>query len=213
MADMSVLGLNAPDVLSRKSAAPPCSKCGAPLNDSLLNQTNLLPCNGCQSLLQVEVFPAYFRRAAAAETGEIVLIDGESSCFYHSNKRAVIPCSSCGRFVCALCDCELNGEHFCPACLEKGKTRGKIKNLDSHRIVYDTIALSLVILPVITVIFWFMMIFTAPMALFVAVRYWNAPRSIIHRTKIRYILAIIFATLELAITGILLYFLFSNLYG
>jgi hypothetical protein len=163
--------------------------------------------------VQVEVFPALFRRTASTETGEMVLMDGESTCFYHANKRAVIPCMSCGRFMCALCDCELNGDHFCPACLERGKAKGKIKNLDNYRIVYDRIALSLTVVPVITLIFWFMTIFTAPMALFITVRHWNAPRSIIHRTKIRYVLAIIFATLEIAGLSIAFYFLFSNLYG
>jgi hypothetical protein len=213
MAAISVLGLNSPDVRPGNPGAPSCPKCGAPLSESGLNQSRLLPCKGCQSLLQVEIFPAFFRRAAPAETGEIVLIEGESTCFYHENKKAVIPCRSCGRFMCALCDCELNGEHFCPACLERGKAKGKIKNLENQRTLYDTIALSLVVLPVITLIFWFMTIVTAPVALFLAVWYWNAPGSIVRRTRMRYFLAIAFATLEIAGWAIGLYSVYSRLYG
>jgi hypothetical protein len=35
------------------------------------------------------------------------------------------------------------------------------------------------------------------MALYVAIRYWKAPRSIVHRTRVRFILAIIFASLQI----------------
>jgi hypothetical protein len=94
-----------------------------------------------------------------------------------------------------LCDCELNGQHFCPACLETGKTKGKIKSLENQRTLYDGIALSLAIYPLL--IFYFTLI-TAPAALVVAIRYWNAPRSIVHRTKIRYVAAIILASMQIA---------------
>ena len=190
-----------------------CPRCRTPLVESALNQPGLEPCAGCQSLLQVEVFPALFRRTAPAVSGEIVLVEGEAACFYHPARKAVLPCHGCGRFMCALCDCELNGEHFCPACLESGKTKGKIKSLENRRTLYDTIALSLAILPIGLIVFWFLTIITAPMALFMAIRYWNAPRSIVHRTKIRYVLAMIFATLQIAGWGIGIYLLVTNLYG
>ena len=35
------------------------------------------------------------------------------------------------------------------------------------------------------------------MTLYVAIRYWNAPRSLIHRTKARYVLAIALAGLQI----------------
>src|SRR5947209_1718730 len=213
MATFSVLGLNSLAGRRQIHSLPSCPKCGAALVEGVLNQSGLEPCPGCQSLLQVEVFPALFRRTAPAGSGEIVLVEGESTCFYHASKKAVLPCQGCGRFVCALCDCELNGEHFCPACLESGKTKGKIKSLENRRTLYDTIALSLAILPIGLIVFWFLTIITAPMALFMAIRYWNAPRSIVHRTKIRYVLAMIFATLQIAGWGIGIYLLVTNLYG
>lgn len=114
--------------------------------------------------------------------------------------------------MCALCDCELNGDHFCPVCLEMGKTKGKIKSLENRRTLYDTIALALAVLPIATVVFWFFTIVTAPMALFIAIRYWNSPRSLVHRTKFRYVLAITIATLQIAGWGIGIYLLIANLY-
>ena len=181
-----------------------CPKCQAVLVDGVFNQPELRPCSGCGAELQVEVFPALFRPFTPGRAGEAVILEGESTCFYHPSKKAVRPCEGCGRFLCALCDCELHGQHFCPACLEVGKRKGKIKSLENHRTLYDSIALSLAIYPLL--IFYFTLI-TAPMTLYVAIRYWNAPRSIVHRTKIRYIFAIIIATLQIVGWGVGIYFL------
>ena len=213
MATPSVFGLDSSTPRALIRSAPRCPKCTARIPEDKLNQPDLMSCTRCQSLLQVEVFPALFRRAAPAETGEIALIEGESTCFYHAGKKAVLPCHNCGRFVCALCDCELNGEHFCPACLETGKTKGRIKNLENRRTPYDSIALSLVVLPVVTIIFWFCTFITAPLALYVAIRYWNAPRSVVHPTKIRFVLAIIIATIEIATWAIFIYLAVTDFNG
>src|SRR5881296_1693780 len=159
-----------------------CPKCNAALPESLFNRGELAPCSACAAPLQVEVFPALFRTRARGRDGEALMVEGEASCFYHPQKKAALPCQNCGRFLCALCDCELHGQHFCPACLEIGRSKGKIKSLENQRTLYDGIALSLAIAPLLI---FYLTLVTAPMALYFAVRYWNAPRSIVHRTKIR----------------------------
>jgi hypothetical protein len=170
-------------------------------------------CPQCESTLWIDVFPALFRQTTPGQNAEIALVDGESTCFYHSAKRAVLPCHGCGRFLCALCDCELNGEHFCPGCLEVGKAKGKIKNLENRRTRYDSIAFSLAVLPVATIAFWFLTIVTAPLALFTSIRYWNAPLSIVRHSRIRFVLASAVAVVEIAVWGVGLYFIVSNLHG
>lgn len=184
-----------------------CPKCQAWLLEGVFNQPELSPCPACGVPLQIEVFPALFRPVTRGQGGETLLVEGESSCFYHPGKKVVRPCDGCGRFVCALCDCELNGKHFCPACLETGKAKGKIKSLDQQRTLYDGIALSLAIYPL--VIFYFTLV-TAPVALFVAVRYWNAPRSIVRRTKIRYVVAIVLALAQIGGWSALFIFLANH---
>src|SRR5689334_13554458 len=94
-----------------------CGSCSAPVPQSLFNQPDLAPCSQCGRLLQVEVFPAFFRPIAKGRDADPLLVDGEASCFYHPQKKASLPCDACGRFLCALCDCELHGQHFCPGCL------------------------------------------------------------------------------------------------
>jgi hypothetical protein len=172
-----------------------CPQCQAALPEGVFNQPDLSPCPVCEAPLQVEIFPAFFRKITPGQRAEAILTDGESGCYYHPQKKAVLPCDGCGRFLCALCDCELNGQHFCPACLEAGKNKGKIQNLENHRTLYDSIALSLAIYPMI--IFYFTFI-TAPMTLFVAIRYWKSPRSLVRRSNFRFIIAIILAVLQMA---------------
>jgi len=159
-----------------------------------VNRGELVPCPVCASPLQVEIFPAFFRPIESGRSGDAVLVESEANCFYHPQKKAVIPCEGCGRFLCVLCDCELRGQHFCPQCLEIGKKKGKIRSLENERTLYDSIALGLAVVPLLI---FYLTIFTAPMALYVAIRYWHAPRSIVHRTKVRLVFAIIFASLQL----------------
>lgn len=170
-----------------------CPACRAWLVEGPFNLPDFAPCPACGVPLLIEIFPALFRKIIAGQSAEIIMIEGESSCFYHPQKKAVLPCEGCGRFLCALCDCQFNGQHFCTTCLETARTKGKIRNLQNERTLYDSIALSLAIYPLVTVIFYYFTFITAPMALFVAIRYWKAPQGILRRTKIRFIFAIIIA--------------------
>lgn len=172
----------------------PCPHCRAWLLDGVFNRPEPAPCPSCGTHLQIEVFPALFRKISPGLAAEIIMLEGESSCFFHPQKKAVVPCAGCGRFLCALCDCEFRGEHFCPACLEAGKSRGKIVALDGQRIRYDHIALVVAILPVI---FIFPTLITAPIALFIAIRYWNTPRSLVRRNRFRLVLAALLALLQI----------------
>ena len=175
------------------SAPIQCPGCRAWLLEGF-NQPAFTPCPACGVPLAVEIFPALFRPAGGAQPAEALIVESEASCFYHPQKKAARACEGCGRFVCALCDCDLHGQHFCPACLETGKTKGKIKSLDQQRTLYDSIALALAIFPLI--IFYFTII-TAPMTLYVAIRHWNAPPSLLRRSKIRFIIAILLALLQI----------------
>ena len=178
-----------------------CTKCGFVLNETLFNQADWSPCPSCTSPLRVEVFPALFDDPAPAQASQSVVVEGEASCFYHPNKKAVLPCEGCGRFLCALCDVELNGQHLCPACLESGQKKGKLSSLDNRRVLYDSLALTLALVP-LTVILWPFTLITAPAAMFVAIRYWRAPGSVVQRTKARLILAMLLALGQIVGWGI-----------
>ncbi len=170
-----------------------CTQCHTPISAQYYNTSDLIPCPSCHVPIKIDVFPALSRGLQPGKAGE-ALMDDQASCFYHPQKKAVIPCDHCGRFLCALCDVELGGKHLCPTCLQSGKKKGRIINLDRHRLLYDGIALRLALFPMITI--WFTTV-TAPMALYLAIRHWKSPTSLIRRTKIRFILAIALSGLQI----------------
>lgn len=183
-----------------------CPKCQTALPELFFNRDAPAACPGCSSPLQVDVFPALFRRIAPGKGAETILIEGEASCFYHPEKRAIVPCSACGRFLCALCDVELNDAHFCPGCLEIGRKKGKLTQLETKRTLHDSSALVLSVLPVICM--WPISLVTAPIAIVLAIYSWYQPASILPRTRIRSYLAILFGLLQIAVwvlffTGVL----------
>jgi len=151
-------------------------------------------CPACAAMVRADVYPAAFRPLPAGSAGDRLMADKEASCFYHDGKKAIITCSACGRFLCALCDVEFNDLHLCPQCLEKGRTKRKIKNLENSRTCYDTIAMYLAVIPMLAV--WPTLL-TAPAALFMSIRYWKAPTSIIPRSKIRFMVAMFFAVTQI----------------
>ena len=98
-----------------------CTKCMKPLPAELYGQSGLTACPSCGSLLRVDAFPALFSGPAEGDSGETLFVDDEASCFYHPQKKAVVSCAQCGRFLCALCDVEFSGEHLCANCLGGGR--------------------------------------------------------------------------------------------
>jgi len=147
-----------------------CLKCGGQLPADLSNRGDLAPCPHCKTKLQLEVFPAFFRSPGAVQTGERIMIEGESGCFYHPQKKAVVPCEACGRFLCALCDVHLDGRHLCPSCLEAGQRKQAIESLQDKRVIYNRQALVLSLLPILI---------SGLAAIYMAVRYWKAPLSMV----------------------------------
>jgi len=182
-----------------------CAKCNTPLPGQMINTYSAVPCPSCAAHSRTDVYHALYREIPTGRAGDSLQLDKEAGCFYHPRKKAVVPCSVCGRFVCALCDVALNGQNLCPSCFEKGKTKRKIKNLENQRTCYDTIAL---LVATASIFFYWFTIFTAPFVIYLTVRHWNSPSSIIPRTKIRFVLAFIIASLQLVIW----IFVFSKLF-
>jgi hypothetical protein len=103
-----------------------CPKCKIPLRANVINRGEPASCPGCASALQVEVFPALFRAIQTGRSGEAVVVETESSCFYHPQKKAVIHCEGCGRFLCGL-RLQLHGKHLSAVPRNREK-EGQIKN-------------------------------------------------------------------------------------
>ena len=163
-----------------------CPKCHTGLMEGVFGP-ELAPCPHCGASLQVEVFPAFFRRTAPGREGDPILVEGESSCFYHPEKKAVVPCEACGRFLCALCDCEIKGQHLCPACLESGQRKKNIRGLEDMRVLHSRQALVLALVP---------FFISGLAAIYVVLRYRKEPGSLVAPMRWAFPAALILGSLQ-----------------
>jgi len=165
-----------------------CTACASPLPLSDASKDYGAVCASCTSATWATMFPAAFEppKSAAAEA---LAEATEASCFYHLTKRANVACDSCGRFLCKLCQMELGGQTLCPSCVEGGRRKRTLTKLDSHRVLYDSIALGVATIPILMI---YIVPFTAPAALYIAIRHWKDQASIVPRSRIRLYLAVLF---------------------
>jgi len=184
-----------------------CNKCSQPFSAESFTATPMVLCPFCGTALTGYLFPALYRGTLSTIAPEALLTDSEASCFFHAAKRAVVACESCGRFLCGLCDLEWEGRHLCSACLETGKKKGSMKSLENHRVLYDQVVLTL---SFVSILFWFISFLTAPIILFLVVRYWNKPLSLTGRTKIRFVIAVLIALTQLVVWGVVFFHWFSK---
>jgi uncharacterized paraquat-inducible protein A len=174
-----------------------CGACFYPIPPEDWNREDGARCPNCHQRVRVLVFAAMNSNATgtlpAALQGE-----AEASCFYHPQNRAAQVCGECGRFLCNLCELDVDGRAVCPRCFEQA---GPVV---THRTMHDTTALALSTFPVL---FWPAAFVGAPWALFLVVRRWSTPLSIVPRTKIRFILAALFALSEISFAVFVVYML------
>lgn len=181
-----------------------CNKCQASLFDRENPEASRItyntgvsnPCPSCGAEEIIEIFPAMFRPVVSSGPGEALQTQEDAACFYHPGKKAKVPCDGCGRFLCALCDLELNGQHLCPSCLKSGRKKGKLKNLDNERVLYDRIALTTASVPMI---FWPLTLFSAPATVYLTIRHWKAPLSLVGSgVRWRFVVACLIALIQIA---------------
>jgi hypothetical protein len=182
---------NAALVATMKAAAS-CTRCKAELPPGFINAGEFQECSSCKSKIKVEVFPALFRPLERGRSGEALIIESDASCFYHPQKQAAVVCGACGRFVCSLCDVDVEGQHLCPPCLEAHHKQGKIKSLESRRILNDTVALHLAL---VSILIFYISFITAPLALYWAIKHRNSPSSILRRSRFRWVFAVILSSI------------------
>ena len=166
-----------------------CPKCGHQIHATRFNKP-AGACPGCGSQIIVAAFASLVSAPSDTGAGQRLLAADQASCFYHPNKKAIVPCDNCGRFLCALCSVDFGGRRLCPVCIESGGGGESPGELDSSRILYDKLALFLAIIPTFV---------TQLTAIFLAIRYWSSPISIPPRGPLRWrwILAVIVALLEI----------------
>ena len=177
-----------------------------PLQGSFLNTF----CPECNREISMEAFPALLKRADNGIAGERLIVDDQSSCFYHQDKKAVVHCEACGRFLCSMCQIGFEGRNMCPTCIESGMKKGKFERIKNETIRYDDIALSLSILPVLLIIPIYFTFITAPLSIFFAILSWRRPLSVVQSYRWRSVVAILASSAQLVAWVFVLAAIFSS---
>ena len=172
-----------------------CTRCSMPLPVDRLNEMRPAPCPSCGTKILAVAFPALLAAPTRGRSGRRRLSDEEAACFYHPAKQAATPCDHCGRFLCELCDIQVGDRHLCPSCIRPDANQAKIAPLENRRVVYDHLALVLAILP---------MAVTPLIALYLAARYWSREMSVLPRSRVRWVLAVLFAVVQIGLWSWLL---------
>jgi hypothetical protein len=188
--------------------APRCARCSYPFPANPEDWRTITQCPRCDAPIQVTAFPKLGKTIETGREGENILIEGESACFYHANKRAVVPCDKCGRFLCALCDIQFGASHLCSQCLDSANKKGTASPVEVKRIRYDQIVFALAILPLVLCLMPAFV--TAPLAIAISIWKWNAPVSLVARTRPRFVAATVLAFLELAAVTTWTIFIFKR---
>ena len=168
-----------------------CPKCQHPQPFEALDDGAPSPCPQCKVELRISTFPAVQRTPVPGAIAEKARLEGETTCFFHPEKKAAVVCDSCGRLVCTLCDVLIAGRHLCPRCIEAGREKKTLTVLETRRTVYPRLALNLAFLPLLLYPVTFI---TAPLTIFFVFYGWNKPPSLTSgRQRTLLIVALLFA--------------------
>ena len=166
-----------------------------PLPKWELSRGNRAVCSSCGSENEVRVFPAILQTAAGPAHSEAA-IEGEAACFDHPMKRAVGSCRQCGRFVCGVCSVEFAGEVWCPSCVATGAGGARDAKLETTRVLWDSIVLTL---PLASLLVWPFTIAAAPAAIVLTVLKLKEPMSLVRNHRWRLPVGSFIATLEVCL--------------
>jgi uncharacterized paraquat-inducible protein A len=179
-----------------------CPSCSHIIDAQLIDSEGTSVCSSCKKRITFTRFPAFSAKrdeTSALEWRE----DGESACFFHARYRAKAPCDQCGRFLCSLCAIGFGSQTLCPECIHTSRRGPTATGLSHQALLYDNLALSLVLLPLVGFFFFYFAMITAPAGLFASIFYFGRQKTVVPRSRFRFLIAMILALVE--IIGIVLF--------
>ena len=173
-----------------------CPRCELALESHSWTDANSGECRRCGTAFEFVPFPALTARPARI-AAQPATIAADSVCFFHAENRAESVCDDCGRLLCGICAVPFMGRTLCPTCMAGAAKKEATALVVRSRVLYDSIALALAVVPLVMYFFTFI---TAPVALGLAIYGWNKPCSLVRgRGRWRLVLAGLIALAE--ITG------------
>ncbi len=182
-----------------------CPHCSEPLSLDLFAAGRPGQCPACRSQVEAYIYPELLRDRAIRPAIHLAQ-EQEAVCYFHSRYRATTPCDQCGRFLCEICTISLGSRQLCPECLSQLRKQKDETGLVHYAPLFDNAALFLVTAPIATVIFWFFTILSAPVSLFLSAYYWSRQWTLLPRSPVRFVAAILVSFLLIAGWGFAIYY-------
>ncbi len=190
-----------------------CTACGYGMADALFLHGGLASCPTCRKQVRAMLLPTLYKAQLAKPPSlpEEPPGPGEAACFYNPGRRATKCCDHCGVFMSDSWSAQWGNQTVCLKCIEELRSKSKDTRFEAKRTLWDNVALGFAVGPwVLAALFvatLFLYVFgafcimltviTAPAAIFVALRYWNAPRSLVPRGRGRLIWALGLSLLQI----------------
>lgn len=175
-----------------------CPQCQWPVPAAAAASGQPVSCPRCSRDFTAVLFPALFQGVARGQVGERLADAAQAACFFHASRKAAVACDACGRFLCELCDLPNGKRHICPLCLgadvAAGAETGGITTRQQTTVLYDNVALALALWPLLLI---YPTLITAPLALFVVVRYWRRVNPPMARSRSRFVVAALLALAQI----------------
>lgn len=139
-------------------------------------------CPVCRREVSVTVFPRMFREWAVAEAGAPAA-EGEASCSFFPGERAEKVCDECGCFLSERAAVVWAGRDLCLPCVHRLREVEKDSGFIGRTRLQDKRALALVT--------WLapLSLFTAPLALYLLLRYRGRPEGFAPRSRLTWWIA------------------------
>ena len=166
-----------------------CDRCGTPVDAAAWNTGLFAPCP-CGAKLYARTYPMLVSPLPGGRGGSDLSGEDQSCCFHHPKKQAVVACDTCGRFLCGLCDLAVGERHVCGTCFRRAMLESTDAQLCPHRPTHDQAAITLAVIPV-----------TAPLGVYLALRHWNSPGSVLGVRKRLMATAVVVGLISTAFWG------------
>lgn len=183
-----------------------CPGCSARLIVGVTGEVVDVRCNQCSTSSAILAFPP--RPSGPVTSHAAAALEGQTTCFFHPDRAASVPCDRCGRLVCALCDFRIGSRHLCPTCVGSG-LEGKLTELIRSRVRWSSISLLCGVAPLLFGLFlWPTLPFTGAAAIFFCFYGWKKPGSLVRGPqKWAAVIGALLGLLQIAVSAGLVYFI------
>jgi hypothetical protein len=103
-------------------------------------RSGTIVCPRCSRGFEATAFEPPPPRIRAVEEVAASGPEGASACANHARNAAVTSCQRCGLFICSLCEMNVGGASYCPACFDLLRAQGSMTEVVTRKRDYASMA-------------------------------------------------------------------------